>query len=498
MWADGTPNDEIEVESQIDEMISDLSDTTTTTSGTRKMGVEATTVGSLAFTAGTLYDRLVDIQTELESLQSAANINYAGGGPWADGTANPATSVEAQLDKIVVDLASTLSSSGTDKIGGETLTSTISGGNNLAAGTLTSQLQDIINNSVSLGSSPVLTGTVWQFTTANTTFRFTNTNTTLQFNGGGVPQISANGGVDFYLTLDTTPDIRFVVRKDNGDEHLVVDMPSDQVEVTSRNDRFVLSCPTRIRDAGSLYAENDGSIGDNAVWLGYDRNDIEATSGEMRHRLGGAMLSWHHLRWDFFEHSTLSHYSGLAAGGAGSTTITATSSSSRGSMQLATTTTVGQFAQAEATLVAYDRNDGAAIFEYIIETRGATTGQIHEYGFMNIGGVSIEDNVTGVMVVYDTDQGDTTWHLVGASGGATTRSDSGVAFTGNTRYRFTVRVETDGSAELWIDGVSVATLGTAVVGTNVMWWQSRLETRNTTQNIVEIDRFEFWIEPLDV
>jgi hypothetical protein len=44
---------------------------------------------------------------------TAADVSYAGGGNWADGTPNPATTVQAQLSKIVSDLAS---AAGSNKI----------------------------------------------------------------------------------------------------------------------------------------------------------------------------------------------------------------------------------------------------------------------------------------------------------------------------------------------------------------------------------------------
>lgn len=50
----------------------------------------------------------------------AGALNYLGGGAWADGTTNPAATVEAQLDKIIADLSPTAtSSSGARKIGME-------------------------------------------------------------------------------------------------------------------------------------------------------------------------------------------------------------------------------------------------------------------------------------------------------------------------------------------------------------------------------------------
>lgn len=54
------------------------------------------------------------VRTILQAFQDQINdfinsgsslIGYAGGGPWADGTLNPATNMEAQLDKIISDLA---------------------------------------------------------------------------------------------------------------------------------------------------------------------------------------------------------------------------------------------------------------------------------------------------------------------------------------------------------------------------------------------------------
>ena len=45
---------------------------------------------------------------------AASALTYAGGGNWADGTTNPATTVEGELDKIISDLAAT---SGAPKVG---------------------------------------------------------------------------------------------------------------------------------------------------------------------------------------------------------------------------------------------------------------------------------------------------------------------------------------------------------------------------------------------
>lgn len=65
---------------------------------------------------------------------NAASVEYAGGGNWADGTTNPATTVEGQLDKIISDLAG---ATGTAKIEGSAV------GTYLGAATLAAQISTI-------------------------------------------------------------------------------------------------------------------------------------------------------------------------------------------------------------------------------------------------------------------------------------------------------------------------------------------------------------------
>lgn len=68
--------------------------------------------GTVEIIDGTAHDAIDSLLTALnQHLDGAANkhpaadIDYGGGGAWADGTTNPATTVEAQLDKIISDLA---------------------------------------------------------------------------------------------------------------------------------------------------------------------------------------------------------------------------------------------------------------------------------------------------------------------------------------------------------------------------------------------------------
>ncbi len=73
--------------------------------------------------------------TGLSGNTGAAQVGYAGGSTWADGTTNPATTVEAQLDKVITDLGS---GAGTAKVRGALLDA--GGVYQIAAGTLASQL----------------------------------------------------------------------------------------------------------------------------------------------------------------------------------------------------------------------------------------------------------------------------------------------------------------------------------------------------------------------
>lgn len=69
----------------------------------------------------------------------AANVAYAGGPAWLDGTTNPATTVEVQLDKVITDLVKqdSATNSGADKIGAE------ADGKLLVRGSVASQLRQL-------------------------------------------------------------------------------------------------------------------------------------------------------------------------------------------------------------------------------------------------------------------------------------------------------------------------------------------------------------------
>jgi hypothetical protein len=122
--------------------------------------------GSLSVLEGTPEESDQAILTELNNhvagvanLHPASTIDYAGGSAWLDSATNPATDVESQLDKLITDLINTTSpNSGAHKTGSGALNSTLTTGLDLSAGSVASQLQDIIDKMVPIDGSETWTG----------------------------------------------------------------------------------------------------------------------------------------------------------------------------------------------------------------------------------------------------------------------------------------------------------------------------------------------------
>ncbi len=116
-WADGTANPPTTVQAQLDKIVSDLA----ARSGAPKVGADATAAAPNALKAGSVKSQLDALLgflnahlNQASGAHAASAVSFAGGPAWADGTANPATTVEAQLEKEVSDLADV---KGADKIG---------------------------------------------------------------------------------------------------------------------------------------------------------------------------------------------------------------------------------------------------------------------------------------------------------------------------------------------------------------------------------------------
>ena len=144
-WADGTTNPAATVEAQLDKLISDLAAAT----GAPKIGAAATAGAPHALTAGGVKAQLDQLLGHLNGHANATSgvhvataIAYATGPEWRGGRPNPAASVQAQLDKIVTDLAAQLvGDDGAERIGAQEVVGTPS---SLPAGSVRTQLDQLL------------------------------------------------------------------------------------------------------------------------------------------------------------------------------------------------------------------------------------------------------------------------------------------------------------------------------------------------------------------
>jgi len=116
-WADGTTNPADTLGNQIDKIITDLS-AVTDPAGAKKIGTRAIAHGAISIASGT-------IDSQLDDLSYASNIDYTSSATWADATAFPSDDVQGSLDQVVNRLADTTAlASGARKIGCEQIVNT--------------------------------------------------------------------------------------------------------------------------------------------------------------------------------------------------------------------------------------------------------------------------------------------------------------------------------------------------------------------------------------
>jgi hypothetical protein len=145
-WADGTTNPAATVEAQLDKIISDLA----APGGAAKLGAAATAgapnelvVGSVKSQLDALLASVNAHVTKPAGAHAASAIAYAGGGAWKDGSPNPAATVEAQLDKLVADLAA---DAGAGRLGAGARGNWLDGAPNPAGASVLAALSKIITD----------------------------------------------------------------------------------------------------------------------------------------------------------------------------------------------------------------------------------------------------------------------------------------------------------------------------------------------------------------
>lgn len=138
-WRDGTTNPAVTAEAQFDKIITDLTAQTSSHSGAEKIGSASLVSGvSGTISAGTIY-------SAMSALRLATNHDWAGTTAWANGTTNPAATVDAALDSIVNNLSSTSSTSGADYTGIRARSTWLDGATS-TAGTLYAAVNKIITD----------------------------------------------------------------------------------------------------------------------------------------------------------------------------------------------------------------------------------------------------------------------------------------------------------------------------------------------------------------
>lgn len=106
-------------------------------STTRRQNAIKTTSGT-PVSVGQVEEAIQILADAIEAVESATGVAYGGGPAWHDGTTNPATTIEAQLDKIVSDL---VANAGSDRIGSAAQTV---GPISVAVGSIKDQLGEVL------------------------------------------------------------------------------------------------------------------------------------------------------------------------------------------------------------------------------------------------------------------------------------------------------------------------------------------------------------------
>lgn len=224
------------------------------------------------------------VTAPLSGVSTASVVPYAGGPAWADGTTNPATTVENQLDKIVADLAG---ATGTAKIQGTLI------GSELAVGTLAAQIAAIVKRSlgwITIGNGTTIVGDFNTPDYANANLLLTAAIAALPSNGGtillkkGTPLAGFAGATialpagktveirgDHARTPSTTPHLTFT-----ASEGLVCSAAGKLIlrDLHIRHAATAVTLTTAPCEVYGVYMENTATTDAGAAFQGVNVNDL--------------------------------------------------------------------------------------------------------------------------------------------------------------------------------------------------------------------------------
>lgn len=145
-WADGTPNPAATVQAELTKIIGDLA----ALAGAARVGSAGTAGAPNALGAGTVRSQLDALLGFINAhinqpagAHAASAIVYGGGGAWKEGTTNPAATVDAELTKIIGDLAA---DAGAARIGTGARSNWLDGTANPTGVSVLAALSKIIND----------------------------------------------------------------------------------------------------------------------------------------------------------------------------------------------------------------------------------------------------------------------------------------------------------------------------------------------------------------
>ena len=397
--------------------------------------------------------------TDVGNAHDASAIQLAVATLWLDGAGIVATDVDEGFEEMVADLADTTGNGGSDKLGSGALTSWL-GGRTRALGSIFDQLEAI---GIDLG---------------------------IQVGGDdGCERVGAEAHTaagDGLLDLAV------------GSARSQIDILSDGAAAHALNQNvagdwsFVgnasFANQVNFLGGGFVFSGDDG-LTDDTIHLG----EGPAASVGYARRFGRVHAAWSHYREDFLGGSVAADFPHWLFGG--NTDPTLNDDSTDGAAVFVTPATINNDSEMETKGAHYNISQGI-VFEAIIRLDTAITTVVMTCGITSEFGGNPSGGGDGCWVRFDTGEPDSFWTLVGSDGGSLTVDASSTAPIIDTFVRITVNVAQNGAAELFINGVSQATIAAGSVGGSLnMHLHARVETLANATRGGALDKFEIWQQP---
>jgi len=427
--------------------------------------------GDMGYTAGLILKALT-------SGGSSVSMGFvAGATDWADTTNLTSLNVRDAIREIVSDLAAQgAGDDGAGRVGAEAHTAAGNGLIDLSVGSTGSQLIELSDAAAAHALAQTISGS-WTFDETGGIIAAGATQALQMTATAGLGLLGPTGAYPLTLSAGNAAGGR--INSVGGVLKVVWDAATWDFQATD----------VKFGSSTRVYNNADGG-GAAPVHLGVSPTASEA----YLRRFGRVHAAWSHYREDFLLGATAADFphwifsAGAAAGG----------SDDDGIIVFTTGASIGNNEAIEGQGAHFTRGGSRQfIFETIIRFETAITTVILAVGVTSQSGTNPDGGGDGCWVRYDTDIGDANWVLAGSAAGSITTSAASVAPVGGTFVRVTIAVAADGSAEMFINGVSEATIAAGSVGSaSNMRPMFYVETRTTAARLASLDKFEIWQSPV--